>query len=121
MLYILYDIEKNYSLLREESVDDTIYLSSPNSLTNYLIEIKRRTYATVTRYRIPSNRLCLRVQTFISFYKLLFHVRISSNVAAFDISIPRLTKDSFEMSFIRADIRHRTGINDCNRSLSRAS
>lgn len=45
----------------------------------------------------PSSRF-----TFL--YKLLFHIRISSNIAAFDISIPRLTKDSFEMSFMLADI-----------------
>lgn len=51
-------------------------------------------------------------------------ISLASEVSAavFDISIPRLTEDTFEMSFMRAGISGIVArINDCNRSLSCAS
>lgn len=53
--------------------------------------------------------------------RLLFPVRVNGNVAVFDIFIPRLMEDPFEISFMHVDIRHCSRINDCSKSLSRAS
>lgn len=59
---------------------------------------------TVTRYRISTYKLRLRVKLSISVFLAGFCFPFNGNVAAFDIFIPRLTEDPFEISFMRAGV-----------------